>query len=69
MGRKRCPGVKYYVTITIEYEPGVVTDLKQAISRLAPPDLPYGHELVRYDGNGRGHVQAALLSLFISMPI
>jgi thiamine phosphate synthase YjbQ (UPF0047 family) len=29
---------------TIEYEPGVVADLKQAISRLVPTDLPYAHE-------------------------
>ena len=54
---------------TIEYEPGVVTDLKQAISRLAPPDLPYAHELAWHDGNGHSHVQAALLSPSITLPI
>ena len=46
---------------TIEHEPGVVADLKQAISRLAPPDLTYAHELAWHDGNGHSHVQAALL--------
>lgn len=46
---------------TIEYEPGAVEDLKQAIRRLAPPDLPYAHEMAWHDGNGHSHVQAALL--------
>jgi len=54
---------------TIEYEPGVVADLKQAISRLAPPDLPYAHELAWHDGNGHSHVQAALMGPSITLPI
>jgi secondary thiamine-phosphate synthase enzyme len=54
---------------TIEYEPGVVADLKEAISRLAPPDLPYAHELAWHDGNGHSHVQAALLDPSITLPI
>jgi len=28
----------------IEYEPGVVQDLKRAVNRLAPPELDYEHE-------------------------
>jgi secondary thiamine-phosphate synthase enzyme len=54
---------------TIEYEPGVAADLKQAISRLVPPDLPYAHELAWHDGNGHSHVQAALLGPSITLPI
>jgi secondary thiamine-phosphate synthase enzyme len=54
---------------TIEHEPGVVADLKQAISRLAPPDQNYAHELAWHDGNGHSHVQAALLSPSITVPI
>jgi secondary thiamine-phosphate synthase enzyme len=54
---------------TIEYEPGVMTDLKQAVSRLVPPDLPYAHELAWHDGNGHSHVQAALLGPSITLPI
>ncbi len=46
---------------TIEYEPGVVEDLKRAINRLAPPDEEYMHELAWHDGNGHSHVQAAIL--------
>ncbi len=54
---------------TIEYEPGVVEDLKDAIRRLAPPELEYKHELAWHDGNGHSHVQAALLGPSVSIAI
>jgi secondary thiamine-phosphate synthase enzyme len=54
---------------TIEYEPGVVEDLKQAANRLAPPDMPYAHELAWHDGNGHSHVQAALMGPSLTLPI
>jgi secondary thiamine-phosphate synthase enzyme len=54
---------------TIEYEPGAVEDLKQAIQRLAPPDQPYQHEMTWHDGNGHSHVQAALLGPSLVVPI
>ncbi|MBN2427789.1 MAG: YjbQ family protein [Deltaproteobacteria bacterium] len=54
---------------TIEFEPGVVEDLKKAISRLASPDAVYEHEKAWHDGNGHSHVQAALLGPSIVVPI
>ena len=54
---------------TIEFEPGVVEDLKQAITRLASPGLEYEHEKAWHDGNGHSHVQAALLGPSIALPI
>ncbi len=54
---------------TIEYEPGAVSDLKQAIARLAPPGIEYAHELAWHDGNGHSHVQAALMGPSITLPI
>jgi secondary thiamine-phosphate synthase enzyme len=54
---------------TIEYEPGAVADLKDAIRRLAPPDLRYAHEMAWHDGNGHSHVQAALLGPSLAVPI
>ena len=54
---------------TIEYEPGVVQDLKDAIDRMAPQDLAYAHELAWHDGNGHSHVQAALMGPSIVLPI
>ena len=54
---------------TIEYEPGVIEDLKRAITKLAPPGLDYAHELAWHDGNGHSHVQAALMGPSITVPI
>jgi len=54
---------------TIEFEPGVVEDLKMAINRLALPGLEYEHEKAWHDGNGHSHVQAALLRPSITLPI
>ena len=54
---------------TIEYEPGVVQDLKDAIDRIAPQNMAYAHELAWHDGNGHSHVQAALLGPSIALPI
>ena len=54
---------------TLEFENGVVADLKRAIEQLAPPGQIYQHELAWHDGNGHSHVQAALLGPSISVPI
>ena len=54
---------------TIEFEPGVVEDLKRAINTLAPPGLEYEHEKAWHDGNGHSHVQAALLGPSIALPV
>jgi secondary thiamine-phosphate synthase enzyme len=54
---------------TIEYEPGVVEDLKRAIERMAPRGMEYEHEKAWHDGNGHSHVQAALMGPSISIAI
>ena len=54
---------------TIEYEEGVVEDLKNAISRIAPEDIEYIHNLKWGDGNGFSHVRSAILGPSISIPI
>ncbi len=54
---------------TIEFEPGVVEDLKAAMTRMAPPDITYAHELAWHDGNGHSHVQAALMGPCLVVPI
>jgi len=46
---------------TIEFEPGVVEDLRKAIERLAPQQLRYAHDDRWGDGNGYAHVRSALL--------
>jgi secondary thiamine-phosphate synthase enzyme len=54
---------------TIEFEPGVVEDLKRVINSLAPPGVEYEHEKAWHDGNGHSHVQAALLGPSIVLPV
>jgi secondary thiamine-phosphate synthase enzyme len=54
---------------TIEFEPGVVEDLKMAVNRIAPPDMAYEHEKAWHDGNGHSHVQAALLGPSLALPV
>lgn len=54
---------------TIEYEPGVVNDLKKAIERMAPQHISYEHDRKWGDGNGHAHVRAALLGPSLTIPI
>jgi secondary thiamine-phosphate synthase enzyme len=54
---------------TIEYEPGVVNDLKEVIARLIPRDITYEHDRRWGDGNGYAHVRAALFKPDLSIPI
>jgi secondary thiamine-phosphate synthase enzyme len=55
-----CPGSTGALT-TIEYEDGVLEDLKKAIERIAPSNIPYAHDRRWGDGNGFSHVRAAIL--------
>jgi len=54
---------------TIEYEPGVLADLRRSLSRVAPDDLPYAHDTRWGDGNGRSHVKAALVGPSLTVPV
>jgi secondary thiamine-phosphate synthase enzyme len=62
------PGSTASVT-TIEYESGVVEDLKSAIERLASSDIAYKHDRRWGDGNGFSHVRAAIMKPGITIPI
>ncbi len=54
---------------TIEYESGVIEDLREAIARLAPENLHYRHDARWGDGNGHSHVRAALLGPSLTIPV
>lgn len=54
---------------TIEYESGVINDLKRAIEQIAPQDMEYEHNLRWGDGNGFSHVRAALMKPSLTTPI
>lgn len=54
---------------TIEFEPGVLEDLRRALAVLAPDDAEYAHNSRWGDGNGRSHVKAALVGPALTVPI
>ena len=54
---------------TIEFEPGVLLDLRHALSVLAPDTADYAHDTRWGDGNGRSHVKAALVGPSLTIPI
>lgn len=54
---------------TIEYESGVISDLKEALDAIAPVDKHYKHNLRWGDGNGFSHVRAALMKPSLSIPV
>jgi len=61
------PGSTAGIT-TIEFESGVIEDLKKAIDRMAPQNMHYDHDARWGDGNGFAHVRAALLGPSLSVP-
>ncbi|MCK4475328.1 MAG: secondary thiamine-phosphate synthase enzyme YjbQ [Methanophagales archaeon] len=61
------PGSTGAVT-TIEYEPGLLTDLPDALERLFPKGMEYQHELRWHDGNGHSHVRASFLGPSLTVP-
>ncbi len=54
---------------TIEFEPGALKDLRDALERIAPIGAHYDHNARWGDGNGFSHVRSALLKTSISVPI
>jgi secondary thiamine-phosphate synthase enzyme len=53
---------------TVEYEPGLQKDLPDALERLFPKGIEYGHEQMWHDGNGHSHVRAAFMKPSLSVP-
>jgi len=62
------PGSTAVIT-TIEFEPGAVADLVEALERVAPSDRSYHHDLRWGDGNGFSHLRAALLGPSLTVPV
>jgi len=62
------PGSTAAIT-TIEYEPGALQDLREALERIAPSDREYHHDRRWGDGNGFSHLRAALLGPSLSVPV
>lgn len=62
-----CPSSTTALT-TIEFEPGVMSDLRRLFDEIVPADAPYAHEEAWHDGNGHSHVRAALLGPSLTVP-
>ncbi|HDH88196.1 MAG TPA: YjbQ family protein [Desulfobacteraceae bacterium] len=61
------PGSTGGVT-TIEFESGVIDDLKDAFERLIPQTIEYRHNLRWGDGNGFSHVRSAICKTSLTIP-
>ncbi|MBT9131915.1 YjbQ family protein [candidate division NPL-UPA2 bacterium Unc8] len=61
------PGATGAITV-LEYEPGLVKDLKEALEVIAPQDGVYAHNKKWGDMNGYSHIRAALLGPSLSVP-
>jgi len=53
---------------TVEYEPGLIQDLKEFYDSIIPQDKTYHHNEKWHDGNGHSHVRASLLKPSLSIP-
>jgi secondary thiamine-phosphate synthase enzyme len=62
-----CPGATGALT-TLEYEPGVVGDLQEALDVIAPASRYYRHNANLGDGNGHSHVRAGLVGPSLVVP-
>ena len=54
---------------TIEYEPGLVKDIKNLDEKLVPSNVSYSHDQAWGDGNGYAHLRAALIGPSLTVPI
>lgn len=53
---------------TVEYEPNLVKDLKEAFDRLVPSNINYDHSKTWGDFNGHSHVRASLMGPSLQVP-
>ena len=53
---------------TIEFEPGLVADIRNMWERLIPQNVSYDHDRRWGDGNGYSHVRASLLGASLAVP-
>ena len=54
---------------TIEFESGLLSDVKGFFERIAPQGDVYAHNERWHDGNGHSHIRASLLGPSVSLPV
>ncbi len=58
------------VSITnIEFEPGLLVDLPEALNKIAPVNKNYHHDEMWHDGNGYAHVRASIVGNSTMVPL
>jgi secondary thiamine-phosphate synthase enzyme len=62
------PGSTAAVTL-MEYEPGGVHDLREALDRLVPREGRYEHNRLNADTNSHAHIRAALVGPSETVPV
>ncbi|MDZ7860145.1 MAG: secondary thiamine-phosphate synthase enzyme YjbQ [Candidatus Krumholzibacteriota bacterium] len=62
------PGSTAAVT-TIEYEPGLLSDLPDFFEKIIPSNVKYMHDETWGDGNGFSHLRAALVGPSVTIPV
>jgi secondary thiamine-phosphate synthase enzyme len=62
-----CPSSTSALT-TIEFEGGVLSDLRRLFDEIVPQNREYAHNERWHDGNGHSHVRAALLGPSLTIP-
>jgi secondary thiamine-phosphate synthase enzyme len=62
------PGSTAAVT-TMEYEPGGVHDLREALDRLIPREGDYEHNRLNADSNSHAHIRAAIVGPSETLPV
>jgi secondary thiamine-phosphate synthase enzyme len=62
------PGSTGVVT-TMEYEPGLLKDIPEALEILAPSGKDYAHHQTWHDDNGKSHVRATIMGPSLVVPI
>ena len=63
-----CPGSTCGIT-TIEYEDGLIQDLRNTLDKIAPVSNNYLHCQKWGDCNGYAHIRSSLINPFLTVPI
>jgi secondary thiamine-phosphate synthase enzyme len=62
-----CPGSTGALT-TIEYEPGLISDIKKYLEKFLPYKENYQHHLTWHDDNGAAHLRSAFIGPSLVIP-
>mgnify|MGYP001783578673 FL=1 len=58
------------VSVTnIEFEPGLLVDLPEALDKIAPLNGDYHHDNTWHDGNGYAHIRASIIGNNTMVPL